>query len=155
MTTLDENGFGADHNPHSGCPTGLRRGSAFNAAVASYRLSPVLMFDRLIAGAVPHRDQPRVRHDGLDHFKPQVLRSGHMMADTPVEEQILEPGDVVVFDTLRPQRTVVVSRLRHPQSPPLRHRGGVAGVRHLHGAVLSLTAAGLLGGEALAVLAFA
>ena len=85
-TTLDENGFGANHNPDPGCSTGSRRESAFNAAVASGRLAPVLMFDRLIAGAVHHRDQPRVRHDDLDHFKPQVLRGGHMMADTPVEE---------------------------------------------------------------------
>lgn len=145
-------GFGAYHDLYAVGSTVTRIGPAFDAELAAYRFPRLLMFDRQISGAVHHRDAARVRRDGLDHFNIQVLRAGRMAAGAPGEEQLMKPGDVVVFDTSRPQRTVVDGADYVAFSLPRDIVEGILpGARRLHGVVLSGGGASLLGDFALSL----
>ena len=142
----DAESFGAYHDLYAGGSTVSRSGTAFSAAVMAYRFPRMLLFDRQVAGVVHHRDEARVRRDGFDHFTLQVLRSGDMAGGPPGDERPLAPGDVILFDTTRPQRTrvdgadyVTVTLAREQVE------AAVPEARRLHGAVLSRPAAGLLG----------
>lgn len=142
----DPDGFGAYHDLYAVGSTVSRLGPGFSAAVTAYRFPRLLMFDRQIAGAVHHRDAARVRRDGLDHFNLQVLRAGRMVAGAAGEERVMCPGDVVVFDASRPQRTAVDRADYVAFSLPRDVvEAALPGARRLHGAVLSGGAAGLLG----------
>ncbi len=148
-----EDGFGAYHDLYAAGSTVSRLGPTFRAAVTAHRFPGFLMFERSIAGAVHHREEARVRHDGLDHFNLQMLRNGRMAAGLPGEERPMRPGDIVVFDTTRPQRTVVdgadyvvLSLSRDAVEAAL------PDARRLHGVVLPRRAAGLLGDFVLSLL---
>ncbi|WP_237478411.1 helix-turn-helix domain-containing protein [Lichenibacterium dinghuense] len=123
-----------------------RLGAGFSAAVVAYRFPHMLLFDRKVAGAMHHRDAAHVRRDGLDHFTLQVLRSGRMLAGRAGEERAMRPGDVAVYGTTRPQRTVVERAHYIALTLP---RDVVESVlptaRDLHGTILPRAAAGLLG----------
>ena len=117
----------------------------FRAAVTAYRFPRMLLFNRRVAGAAHHRTADRVRRDGFDHVNLQVLRSGSMAAGAPGEERPMRSGDIVIFDTARPQRTFVaeadyvsVAITRDAITMALPDVGS------LHGVVLSGGAASLL-----------
>ena len=107
MAENDTDAFGRYHDLYSVGSTVTRLEGTFSARMQAYRLPGLLLFDRQISAAVHHRDAGRVRRDGFDHFNLQVMRSGRMLAGMPGDERRLSPGDVVLFDTSKPQRTVV------------------------------------------------
>lgn len=99
--------FGAYHDLYAVGSTVSRIGDRFEATVMARSVAGLLLFDRQIAGAVHQREASRVRFDDLAHVNVQVLRSGRMLAGSPGAERLLAAGDAVLFDTLRPQRTVL------------------------------------------------
>ena len=148
----DAGGFGRYHDLYGSGTTVSRVGDRFSAAVAAHRFPRLLVFDRRVAGAAHHRDLGRVRRDGFAHINLQVLRSGIMTAGVPGRERAMAPGDVVVFDTAQPQRTVV-ERADYVSVAVNRDAiaAAVPDVERLHGAVLPAAAAGMLGDFVLAL----
>ncbi len=148
----DSGGFGRYHDLYSSGTTVARVGDQFFASVAAHRFARLLVFDRRVAGAAHHRDLGRVRGDGFAHINLQVLRSGAMAAGIPGQERAMAPGDVVVFDTAQPQRTLVE---RADYVSVAINRDEIAAampdVERLHGAVLPAAAAGMLGDFVLAL----
>ena len=141
-----DRGFGAYHDLYDSGTTVSRTDGPFRAAVTAHRFPRILLFNRKVAGAAHHRTADRVRRDGFDHVNLQVLRSGRMAAGAPGDERAMLPGDVVVFDTARPQRTFVAEA--DYVSVAITRDAITAimpDVRGLHGAVLSGGAAALLG----------
>ena len=141
-----DDGFGAYHDLYDSGTTVSRTEGPFRASVAAFHFPRMLFFNRQVAGAVHHRSADRIRRDGFDHVNLQVLRSGRMAAGTPGDERAMLPGDIVVFDTSRPQRTFVaeadylsVAITRDAITTSLPDVGS------LHGVVLSGGAASLLG----------
>ena len=139
-------GFGAYHDLYDSGTTVSRTDGPFRAAVAAHRFPRMLLFNRQVAGAAHHRTADRIRRDKFDHINLQVLRSGSMAAGSPGDERAMRPGDIVVFDTARPQRTFVaeadyvsVAITRDAITMALPEIG------RLHGVVLSGGAASLLG----------
>lgn len=144
-------GFGAYHDLYRNGGTIARTGDRFRATVTAHLFPRMLLFDRRVIGASHHRTASRVRRDGYDHVNIQVLRSGSMAAGPPGDERAMRPGDVVVFDTARPQHTVLAEAdfvsmsiardaiARDAIGPAPQDAGG------WHGVVLSGGAAGLLG----------
>ena len=102
-----QDAFGAYHDLYAVGTTVSRLGDRFEAAVVARRAAGLLLFDRQVAGAVHEREASRVRRDDLEHVNVQVLRSGRMLAGEPGAERLLAGGDAVLFDTTRPQRTVL------------------------------------------------
>lgn len=86
-----------------------RVGEAFEATVAGHNAPGLMLFDRQVVGVEHRREPAHIRADGFEHFYLQVLRSGMLMAGAPGEERWLAPGDAVLMDAKRPQRTVVVA----------------------------------------------
>lgn len=101
--------FGAYRDLYAAGSTVVRTEGRFEAAVTAYGFPGLVLFDRQVAGVVHQRDAARVRRDGFDHFHLQVLRSGCMVGGAWGEERMLSPGDAVLFDTTRPQRTSVAA----------------------------------------------
>ena len=146
FATEGDGGFAAYHDLYSSGTTASRTGGPFRAAVSAHQFPRMILFNRQVAGAAHHRAADRVRRDGFDHINLQVLRSGRMAAGQPGHERPMAPGDIVLFDTTCPQRTVVaeadyvsvaISRDAITTAVP--------DVRGLHGTILSGGAAGLLG----------
>jgi AraC-like DNA-binding protein len=90
----------------SGSDVTLREAD-FHARVRAFRFKRMLVFDRQISGLVHERSQARVRRDGFDHFTLQFVRSGHFIGGPVGEERVVAPGEVILFDTSQPQRTIV------------------------------------------------
>ena len=137
--------FGGYHDLYGSGTTVSRTEGPFRAAVSAYQFPRMLFFNRKVAGAAHHREADRVRRDGFDHINLQVLRSGRMAAGQPGDERTMSPGDIVVFDTTRPQRTfvaeadyvsVAITRDAITKTVPE--------IGRLHGTVLSGGDAGLL-----------
>lgn len=121
-------------------------GTPFCASVAACRVGRLLVFDRRLHGVEHSRDAARVRRDGFDHFTLQLLRVGRFHGGALGEEHRLRPGEVVLFDMTRPQRTraddarfVTVSMPRE-----LVERAAPNARRH-HGQPLPASVSGLLG----------
>jgi AraC-like DNA-binding protein len=139
-------GFGAYHDLYDSGTTVSRIEGPFRAVVSAHRFPRMLLFNRSVAGAVHHRTADRVRRDGFDHVNLQMLRSGSMVAGDPGNERAMSPGDIVVFDTSRPQRTAVTDA---DYLSVAISRDAIAtmlpGIRDLHGTILTRGVAGLLG----------
>ena len=142
-TSVD--GFAAYHDLYSSGTSVSRLDTAFKASVVAYRFPSLLLFNRVVAGASHHRDLSRLRRDGFDHFNLQVLRSGTMLAGTPGNERIMSAGDIVVFDTSQPQRTIVTAADYVSIAIRREAIGGVMpSAERLHGSILPVAKAGLL-----------
>lgn len=129
--------FAAYHDLYAIGSTVSRIGDHFQAAVRVRRAAGLLLFDRQVAGAIHQREAPRVRRDALEHVNLQVLRSGRMLAGAPGAERLLAAGDAVLFDTTRPQRTVLYDADYVTVSPPRDVvEAAVPNLRDLHGRVL-------------------
>ena len=140
-----DRGFGDYHDLYDSGTSVSRIEGSFRASVEAYRFPRMLLFNRKVAGVAHHRTACRVRRDGFDHVNLQVLRSGRMAAGAPGHERAMSPGDIVVFDTTRPQRTFVaeadylsVAITRDAITTALPNVGG------LHGEILSRGASGPL-----------
>ena len=146
FATEGEAGFGCYHDLYSSGTTASRVAGPFRAAVSAHQFPRMLLFNRRVAGAAHHRTGDRVRRDGFDHINLQVLRSGRMLAGEPGQERRMAEGDIVLFDTTRPQRTVV-TEADYVSVAISREAiaAAVPDVQRLHGTVLSGDAAGLLG----------
>lgn len=146
-------GFGAYHDLYAGGSTVSRLKTDFSATVVAYRFPRLLLFDRRVTGAIHHRDQTHVRRDGFDHYTLQVLRAGRMLAGQAGEEKAMRPGDVAVYGTTRPQRTVVERAhyiaLTLPRDVVER---ALPSARKLHGTILPREVAGLLSDFVLSLL---
>ena len=143
--TVVADGFGAYHDLYSSGTSVSRLETAFKASVVAYRFPSLLLFNRVVTGASHHRDRSRLRRDGFDHFNLQVLRSGKMLAGTPGNERAMGPGDIAVFDTSKPQRTVVTDA-DYVSIAILRRaiEGVMPNADRLHGSILPVASAGLL-----------
>lgn len=120
-------------------------GERFRARVDAHRLGRMIVFDRRLGGVMHSRDGARVRRDGFDHFTLQLLCSGRFHGGSPGNERVLNPGDVILFDMTRPQRTradgahfVTVSLARDVVEAVL------PDARRHHGEILPASEAGLL-----------
>jgi AraC-like DNA-binding protein len=104
------NGFGIYHDlvGVSGS-TVSRYGDVFSSAVTAFSFADFTMFDRQLVGVEHCRDKARIGRDGFEHFYLQVLRSGRMLAGPLGEERPVLPGDAILFDATRPQRSRVAN----------------------------------------------
>ncbi|WP_342151263.1 helix-turn-helix domain-containing protein [Methylorubrum sp. SB2] len=121
-------------------------GAGFGASVKAHRVGRLLVFDRHLRAVEHSRDPARVRRDGFDHFTLQLLRAGRFHGGPLGDERRMRPGEVVLFDLTRPQRTriddarfVTVSIARD-----VVERAAPNARRH-HGQPLPAAASGLLG----------
>ena len=143
--TTDVDGFGAYHDLYSSGTTVSRLDTPFKASVVAYRFPSLLLFNRVVAEASHHRDRSRLRRDGFDHFNLQVLRFGTMAAGTPGNERPMSAGDIVVFDTSKPQRTIVTKAdYVSIAIPRAAIEAAMPSAERLHGSVLPVAMAGLL-----------
>lgn len=121
-------------------------GAGFSASMKAHQVGRMLVFDRHLRAVEHSRDPARVRRDGFDHFTLQLLRAGRFHGGALGDEQRMRPGEVVLFDMTRPQRTraddarfVTISIARD-----LVERAAPNARRH-HGQPLPAAVSGLLG----------
>jgi AraC-like DNA-binding protein len=142
----DSAGFGAYHDLYPVASDVAMMGDHFHAEATAHRLSRMIVINRRLSGVSHSRSLTHVRRDGFDHIVLQLLVSGRLMGGTPGEERSLQPGEVILLDMARPQRTcadaarIVTINLPREQIEPVLPSG-----QNLHGAILSAPAAGLLG----------
>lgn len=141
----DTEGFEGYRALYAGGSDVAPTGQPFQARVEAHRFSRMIVFERRLAGVAHSRDSARVRRDGYDHFTIQLLRSGRFHGGSPGRERLLSPGDVILFDMTRPQRTradqahfVTVSLARDVVEAVL------PDARRFHGEILPAASAGLL-----------
>jgi AraC-like DNA-binding protein len=142
----DASGFGAYHDLYSAGSDVVMTGDHFAAEVTAHRLSRMIVFDRRLSGVSHSRSPTRVRRDGFDHVALQLLVSGRLVGGGPGAEREVRPGEVILFDMTRPQRTsadgarivtISLARERIETVVPIGH--------DLHGAILPAPVAALLG----------
>lgn len=120
-------------------------GAGFGAAMKAHQVGRLLVFDRHLRAVEHSRDPARVRRDGFDHFTLQFLRAGRFHGGPLGDERRMRPGELVLFDMTRPQRTraddarfITVSIARDVVER------AVPDARRYHGQLLSAAASGLL-----------
>lgn len=142
----DAAGFGAYHDL---CPVAsdvARMGDLFHAEATAHRLSRMIVIDRRLGGVSHSRSLTHVRRDGFDHIVLQLLVSGCLIGGIPGEERSLQPGEVILLDMARPQRTCAdAARIVTINLPREQIEATLPPEQNLHGAILSVPAAGLLG----------
>lgn len=138
-------GFGAYHDLYAHGSDVALTGTTFHARFEAYRFPRLVIFDRHMHDLVHSRSAARVRRDGFDHVCLHLLLAGSLSGGTPGTERHVAPGEILLFDTTRPQWTrasnahVVSFSLARDQVEAV-----VPDVRALHGAVLPEASAGLL-----------
>ncbi|NDW06149.1 helix-turn-helix domain-containing protein [Jiella pacifica] len=80
-------------------------GGDFRARVEVQKLGRLVMFDRHLNDVVHERTVRRVKADGFEHFTLQLNLSGRLLAELPDGSVEVGPGEIIVFDMTRPQRT--------------------------------------------------
>ena len=80
-------------------------GAGFSASMKAHQVGRLLVFDRHLRAAEHSRDPARVGRDGFDHFTLQLLQRGRFHGGALGDERRMRPGEVVLFDMTRPQRT--------------------------------------------------
>jgi AraC-like DNA-binding protein len=99
--------FEAYHDLYAGGSDVTLQQADFHARVKAFRFERMLVFERHLSGLIHERSQTRVRRDGFDHITLHFIRAGHFIGGPIGEERVVAPGEVILFDTTRPQRTVV------------------------------------------------
>ena len=121
-------------------------GDDFRAAMAGWRLDRALLYDRRLNGVAHERDDGRVRRDAMEHFTLTLVVAGEFHADAGAGFRRVRPGEVLLMDMTRPARnrapaahivTMSMARDRVARLTPSQRR--------LHGQVLGVDQAGLLG----------
>ncbi len=80
-------------------------GAGFSASMKAHQVGRLLVFDRHLRAVEHSRDPARVGRDGFDHFTLQLLQRGRFHGGALGDERRMRPGEVVLFDMTRPQRT--------------------------------------------------
>lgn len=121
-------------------------GAPFHARVEAHRFGRMNVFERALSGVEHRRDKTRVRRDGFDHFTLQYLRGGTFHGGALGAERRLSPGDIILFDLTRPQRTRLESArtVTVSLSRELVEAAAPEASRY-HGQILPEAASGLLG----------
>lgn len=90
---------------YSGGSTVEPGGARFHASMIGLRRRRMLVFERHLSGVVHERDRRRVARDGLDHVTLQIVLSGSLAVEAGETRRRVAPGEIVLFDTTRPQKT--------------------------------------------------
>ncbi len=139
-------GFGAYHDLYAAGSDVARVDEAFRAQVRMFRFNRMIVFDRRLDGLRHSRDDRRVRRDGFDHITLHLLVSGHLIAGPHGDERPVKPGEIVLFDTSRTQRSqnreahMISTAVARDQIGPL-----VPDIATFHGHILSDATGGLVG----------
>ncbi|WP_416408089.1 helix-turn-helix domain-containing protein [Agrobacterium rosae] len=80
-------------------------GKDFHARVEAWRLGKLVMFDRILNDVTHERSIRRANVDGFEHFTLQLNLSGQLLVETPGSTLSVAPGEIVLFDMAKPQRT--------------------------------------------------
>ncbi|GJE59647.1 hypothetical protein MPOCJGCO_1744 [Methylobacterium trifolii] len=141
----EADGFGAYHDLYSAGSDVAQAGEAFRARVQAYRFARMLVFDRRLDGLLHSRGPLRVRRDGFDHVTLHLLLSGSLVGGAPGEENHVAPGEIIVFDTTRPQwsRAMAAHLITVALARDLVEAGALR-LPSFHGAVLPEAVGGLL-----------
>lgn len=120
-------------------------GPGFRARVEAQRLGRLLLFERRLNGVSHERTPRRVRGDGFEHFTLQLNLSGRLLAEVPEGTRQVAPGEIIVFDMTRPQRTQAenVHFLTFSVAPDV-VEAACPNAFNLHGRILSGPQAGIL-----------
>lgn len=142
----DTVGFGAYHDLYPVASDIAMKGDHFHAEATAHRLSRMIVIDRRLSGVSHSRNLTHVRRDGFDHIVLQLLVSGRLIGGIPGEERSLQPGEVILLDMARAQRTCAdAARIVTINLPREQIEAVLPSGQNLHGAILSVSAAGLLG----------
>ena len=138
-------GFGAYHDLYAHGSDVALTGEGFYARFQAHRFPRMVVFDRFLHGLAHSRSAARVRRDGFDHVNLHLLLGGSLSGGVPGDEGRVAPGEVLVFDTTRPQ----ASRAEHAHVVTIalardQVEGRLPGFRAFHGAVLPESSGGLL-----------
>lgn len=121
-------------------------GDDFRVTMTGWRLDRALLYDRRLSGVAHERDDGRVRRDAMEHFTLTLVVAGEFHADGGEGFRRVRPGEVLLMDMTRPARnrapsahivTMSMARERVARLAP--------SPRRLHGEVLAIEQAGLLG----------
>lgn len=99
-------GFASYRDLYSAGSDVTASGAPFQARVDGYRFDRMMMFERRLSGVVHSRNPARVQRDDYDHYMLQLLCGGAFQGGPHGMEQALSPGDIILFDMTRPQRTL-------------------------------------------------
>lgn len=103
--TSEASGFEGYQALYSGGTDVSATDAPFAARVEAHRFGRMNVYERVLSGVEHRRNQARVRRDGFEHFTIQYLRSGIFHGGPLGDERLLSPGDIILFDLTRPQRT--------------------------------------------------
>ncbi|MEX6506637.1 hypothetical protein [Jiella sp. M17.18] len=123
------------------CAIGLH----FSAAVSARPLDGMVLFERRLAQVSHERTPARVRGDDFEHVVLQLVLSGEMRVETPGRRFVVAPGEIVVFDMNRPQRTEIQNA--HTLTCAVARSlvaEAIATLTDLHGTVMQGSRAGLV-----------
>lgn len=133
------------HDLYAGGSDVQRAGPCFRARFEAQRLGSLVLFDRHLHDVAHERTVARVSGDGFSHFTLQLLVSGRMVVERGGEVGEIRPGEIVLFDLTRPQRTTAIDAHLLTFSVPreIVERTSVL-VEGLHGRILATPQSGLL-----------
>lgn len=120
-------------------------GPEFRAHVEAQRLGRLLLFERRLNDVSHERSPGRVRGDGFEHFTLQMNLSGRLLAEVPEGTRQVAPGEIIIFDMTRLQRTRIENAhfLTFSVAPDIVEAVS-PDTSGLHGRVLSGPQAGIL-----------
>ena len=141
----DMEAFRTYHDLYAGGSTCGHLDGTFYAEVTAFRYPRMLVFDRTLAGVSHERDRRRVTQDGFNHITLQLVRSGSLLVSIESVVTVVQPGQIIVFDMTRPQKTwtegaktITLSIGRDALAKKL------SPFVDLHGRILNTTTCGLL-----------
>ncbi|MBB3937975.1 helix-turn-helix domain-containing protein [Aureimonas phyllosphaerae] len=138
--------FGRYHDLYAGGSDVHRMGPDFRARFEAHRLGSLVLFDRHLNDVAHERTAARVSGDGFSHFTLQLVVSGQMLAEQGGEVQDVRPGEIILFDLTRPQRTTAIDvHLLTFSVPHEIVKRSSLHVEGLHGRILGSAQSGLLG----------
>ncbi|CAO4176413.1 helix-turn-helix domain-containing protein [Methylorubrum populi] len=118
----------------------------FAARVEAYRFGRMNVFERVLSGVEHRRNWARVRNDGFEHFTLQYLRNGVFHGGPLGDERRLSPGDIILFDLTRPQRTrLEMANFVTVSLPRELIEAAAPDAGRFHGQILPEAVSGLLG----------
>lgn len=82
----------------------IQTGPHFHAHVRAVSLGCIVAFDRRLNAVAHERTAERVRQAGFEHFTVQLNVSGRFGADVGQGLNVVEPGQIVLFDMTQPMR---------------------------------------------------
>ncbi|WP_062120623.1 helix-turn-helix domain-containing protein [Aureimonas sp. AU40] len=137
--------IGQHHDLYAGGTDVRQAGPRFRARIEVCRLAPLVVFDRRLDDVLHERTIDGARRDGFSHFTLQLVVSGRMRIEHPGGQAEAGPGEIVLFDLTRPQRTLAQdARILTFAVPRHLMERATIHVTALHGTVLGPQQSGLL-----------